>query len=164
MDMRTLRRRCEARLRNLPLPNPFDIERFVASIGERRGRPILVIPHALGGGLTGMWVGGDDMDLIFYDRDAQPDHRLLIILHELAHILCGHQGVPLAAVAVLVGLSPPSPHGLQRTMFMDDDEREAEMMASLIAWRVARMLPLISASDIGTAAALRLAAELEGEG
>lgn len=163
MDMRTLRRRCEARLRDFPLPDPFDIERFVAAVGERRGQPILLFPHSFSSGPTGICVRGDGIDMIYYRRDAPPGLRTLIILHELAHILCDHAGVALAGETALAHLPLPSPHGLRRTVFTNDDEREAEMMASLIAWRVARMPPVIAVTDAETAAALRLAAELEGE-
>ncbi len=73
MDIRILRRRCEARLRNLPLPNPFNIERFVTAVGKPRERSIVLVPHALGGGLSGMWIALDAFDLIYYERGTSPD-------------------------------------------------------------------------------------------
>src|SRR5260370_37353600 len=36
------RRRCEGRLRDLPLPSPFDIEVFCHAGAERRGRRIVL--------------------------------------------------------------------------------------------------------------------------
>lgn len=162
MDMRTLRRRCEARLRDLALPNPFDIEQFVAAVAGRRGRPILLFPHTLVGGPTRICVRGDGIDMIYYRGDAPSGLRTLIILHELAHILCDHASVSLAGETAPTHLPLPSPHGLRRTVFASDDEREAELMASLIAWRIARMSPVVATTDAETAA-LRLAVELEGE-
>src|SRR5436190_15843337 len=92
MDLKVLRTRCEARLDELQLPAPFDVEQFCRSTGERRSRPILLHPMDSPAGPCGTWLAGPTSDHIFYDHHTSPLHQEHIILHEISHLLCGHRG------------------------------------------------------------------------
>src|SRR5436309_4827902 len=93
MDMKTLRRRYAARIRDLPIPIPFDTQIFITAIADRRGRPIVLQPMPLLGEPFGAWIEESSVDVAFYERHTTPLHRQHIILHEIAHSLCNHQGI-----------------------------------------------------------------------
>jgi hypothetical protein len=139
--MRALRRRCEARLAALPLAAPFDLEAFYTELAARRGRRIILEAAPLSGSTYGVCFCSHDTDYIFYERDTSPYHRQHIILHELSHLICGHlssQAEPLTNVGGLfdsVDLSRLRAV-MQRASYSAVEEREAEIMATLLAQRV----------------------------
>ena len=96
MDLKQLRRRCEAQLREIDLPTPFDIRSFCDAVGARRGRPIRLCPVTSQAGPFGLWAAGTGIDYIFYERSTSPLHQEHIILHEVSHLLCGHQPGPVS--------------------------------------------------------------------
>jgi Phosphoesterase family len=61
---RRLRQRCEARLRELDLPEPFDVRSFCDELGTQRGHPILLHPVTGTVGACGVWVSVPSADLI----------------------------------------------------------------------------------------------------
>ena len=173
MDLKLLRTRCETRLGELQLPAPFDVEQFCRSIGERRGRPILLHSIESPAGPCGTWLAGRTNDHIFYERDTSPLHQEHIILHEVSHLLCGHRGGSVSAgdlqALLLPDLHPEMVESvLRRRAYSTTDEQEAELLASLILERVARARSTPTATpDAETASLLRrLHASLEqpGEG
>lgn len=137
---RRLRKRCLARLRDLPLPAPFDVHTLSRTIAERRGRPILLLPVA---GLTdvcGLWIATDTTDLVCYESDTTRPHQDHIILHELSHVLCDHYPVALTGELDTRGLFPDLDPAMVRAVlgragYTTDEEREAETLASLIRQR-----------------------------
>lgn len=170
MDLKALRQRCEARLGGLPLPSPFDVHAFCGTLGMQRGRAILPHPVSGLGDVSGIWVAGCSADHIFYEQDTSPLHQELIILHELSHLLCGHQPVP-----VTEGELPRLffPHFRRetvrrvlrrRTTYSLQEEQEAELLATLILERAARAPTSASAvADSATAHLVRrLEASFEG--
>jgi hypothetical protein len=136
-----LRRRCERRLRGIRIPSPFDLETFCAEVEARRGRPLIRRPVA---GLSasapcGLWIGTPAADHVFYDPGTSPLHAEHIVLHELAHILSGHSGTDGALARLFPDLDPATvSRVLGRASYTSAQEREAEMMASLIRGRSAR--------------------------
>lgn len=141
MDDRQLRRRCEVRLKELALPMPFDIHAFCETISEQRGRPIVL--HAVPGtaGACGVWVPVPSADLIFYEEHTSPLHQEHIILHEISHLMCNHHPVPVSEHEISQLLFPDvHPETvklvLQRGGYATEEEREAELLASLILERV----------------------------
>ena len=139
---RALRRRCEERLQQLDLPEPVNADDVVTQLARRRGRPIRVLslPGSPGGAAPcGLWLAREDEDWIFVEAGTSPLHREHILFHELAHIVCGHDPRPdgegqisgllrnldLAMVRRVLG----------RTNYTDDEEQEAELLASLILSR-----------------------------
>ena len=133
-----LRKRCAALVRDLPMPVPFDAPALCAAVAERRGRPIRLVPMAGLTGVCGLWVATATTDLIFYEQVTTPPHREHIILHELSHVLCDH---PSSSLGTQVEELLPSldPEMVQRVLgragYTSEEEREAELLASLIRQR-----------------------------
>ena len=135
-----LRRRCRARLRDLPLPVPFDVHELCDRLAARRGRPIRLLPVAGLTGVCGLWIATDTTDLICYERDTTRPHQEHIVLHELAHVLCDHYPVSLPGehdtTALFPDLDPAMVRAvLGRAGYSSAEEREAETLASLIRQR-----------------------------
>jgi hypothetical protein len=62
------RRRRAAVVRDLELPVPFDLEKFVAGLERQRDRPIRLHPFSSRPGCPcGLWIGTADADYIFHD-------------------------------------------------------------------------------------------------
>jgi hypothetical protein len=146
VSRRQLRRRCAALLRDLPRPVPFDAHALCEQVAVRRGRPIRLIPMAGLTGVCGLWVATDTMDLIFYEQGTTLPHQEHIILHELSHLLCNHyrMSLPMAEQAQLLlpNLDPAMVHRvLGRAGYSTVEEREAEMLASLIRQRARPIHP-----------------------
>ncbi|GAA0581973.1 hypothetical protein GCM10010172_78780 [Paractinoplanes ferrugineus] len=136
--MMGLRRRSEHRLRGIRVPMPFDLDAFCGEVAARRGRPLIRRPVA---GLSaeapcGLWIATDRADHVFYDPGTSPLHAEHIVLHELAHILSGHSGVDGSIARLFPDLDPATVRRmLGRAGYPTAQEREAEMMASLIRGR-----------------------------
>jgi hypothetical protein len=147
MDGRKLRRHCEARLADLVIPDPFDLNEFCAALGRDRGRPLVLVPIALPGRAPcGMWAVTDDADYIFVQKQTSPLHRALIGLHEVSHLLFGHTESAAASEHTDRLLAPSLDPGtvrymLRRTHYSATAEREAEMLASLILNEVGAWAP-----------------------
>ncbi|GAB2575953.1 hypothetical protein GCM10027168_06150 [Streptomyces capparidis] len=137
-ESRRLRRRTARLAEELPLPHPFRAEALVALLAERRGRPIELMPVAARPSVPcGLLVTTDRADYIVYAADTTALHRQHIILHEVAHLLCGHHGTP--DPALVPHLSPSLVRRvLGRTVYSEPQEREAELLASLILRRALR--------------------------
>ena len=139
--------RCRSRVEGLDLPEPFSAERFIEDLARKRGRPIDLLPVAARPDLPcGLVVTTRDADYIVYRADTTALHRQHILLHEAAHVLCGHserEGEGTATAAAARSLMPHLPaelvHSvLGRTVYGEPDEREAELVASLLLRRAAR--------------------------
>lgn len=169
MEFKELRRRCEQRLHDLDLPVPFDVLCLRDYLAEQRGRSIILRPIASKAGLLGMWVAIDAADVIFYAADTCSLHQQHIILHELSHLLCGHQVLPPSDPAYLQLLLPDiSPEAISsilgRAAYSTDEECEAELLASLILERAAYAAVETPPSDSESVDVLdRLIALLPGE-
>ena len=144
MATKGLRQRCEARLRDIALPAPFDISAFCESLEEQRGGRTIAL-HPLAGlvGICGLWIATDGTDFIFYDANTAPLHKEHIILHEIGHILCDHYAAPATGGELSRLLFPDlDPETVQRvlarTTYSNEAEQEAELLASLILQRVSR--------------------------
>jgi hypothetical protein len=169
MEHRSVRARCEARLRELELPDPFDAAAFCALLAARRGRPIVLQPFRSRAGPCGLWVATPSADVVLYEQDTSPLHRQHIILHEASHIVCGHRPL-LLPPSELASLLLPDLHPdwvgrvLRRAVYSREEEREAEVLASLILERAAPAPPSAAPPpDAPTARTLaRLEATLEG--
>ncbi|MFE7114074.1 hypothetical protein ACFU99_01435 [Streptomyces sp. NPDC057654] len=146
-----LRRRCESRLADLPLPEEsFTIEGLVKRIEEERGRKIQLVPIE----------GCDDMrtacglrartrecTYILYRPRPTPNQNVHVLLHELCHEWFGHSTT--LTKQELEHLIPGSLHEALRG-YGDDaviqararygtvEEREAELGAYVIERLVAR--------------------------
>lgn len=154
---RQLRYRCRRLLRDLQLPQPFSVEALTEHLALQRGRPLHVrsLPgDPIPGGPYGVWLVTADEDYIFYERRTSPLHRTHIVLHEIGHMLMhqfdGSQCEPWKEDRLRVDrLSRLARHldpdAVSRILARDYcstvEEREAEMIASLILERVDRNRP-----------------------
>ncbi|MEU7908639.1 hypothetical protein [Actinoplanes sp. NPDC049118] len=137
-----MRRRCERRLQNITIPRPFDLDTFCAVVAAHRGRRLILQPMpGLGAGAPcGLWISVPAADYVFYDPETSRLHAEHIVLHELGHMLSDHTtGIDVGGgtLARLVpDLDPRTVETiLGRVSFTTTQEREAEMLASLIRAR-----------------------------
>jgi hypothetical protein len=142
-------------VRDLDIPSPFDLSEFASRLERQRNRPIRLRPFSFAPGAPcGLWIGTAEADYVYYEQGTTPFHRSFIALHELAHMLLGHCGLPAwhsLARRVAPDVSPALVSlMLGRSGYSSPEEREAETLASLIldratAWPSARGRFLISA-------------------
>ncbi|WP_181008815.1 MULTISPECIES: ParH-like protein [unclassified Streptomyces] len=146
-DRRALRaqwRRCRRIAATVSVPDPFDVGVFIGQLAAARGRPIELMPvRARHDTPCGLLVTTERADYIVYSADTPPLHRQHILLHEAAHIVCGHQQACPTTVSAAAVLLPHLDAGLVRrvlgrTVYTDPQEREAELVASLILARATR--------------------------
>jgi len=141
MDVRGIRRRCDARLASLVLPQPFAIAAFCEQLAAQRGRPIHLRAMPLTGIAYGICLLSHDADHILYERDTSPFHQQHIILHEVGHLICGHRATTTETIVDPAGLFASMDLGrlqavLRRASYSASDEREAELLATLIEQRI----------------------------
>ncbi|MFE6687049.1 hypothetical protein ACFVFQ_11280 [Streptomyces sp. NPDC057743] len=144
-----LQRRCQAvldsALHELPLPRPFSLETFCTQLAERRKRPLHLHPLPLQAAqdICGLWLATDTDDHIFFEQRTSRVHREHIVLHEIGHMLFDHHCAAPDGVDTRRVLPDLSPRLVQRllgrTSYTSRQEREAEMFASLMRIRVARL-------------------------
>jgi hypothetical protein len=77
---------------------------------------------------------------IYLEQNTSPLHRTQIVLHECAHILCGHAPNALKDEAFLRQVAPDVDlaaiaHMFGRHGYTTEQEREAEMVASILLGR-----------------------------
>ncbi len=136
--------RCQARLQGLEIPRPWSIEAFRRSVSRHRGRPLHL--HPLPGptgpeGLCGLCVATEGADHVWFQPGTSPLHQDHIILHEFAHLICGHQVIDddVALRRLFPDLDPDLVRGvLGRGSFSSEQEQEAEILADMIMQEAAR--------------------------
>ena len=146
MDVRALKRQCVSRVKGLSLPVPFDLRAFCDLVAIRRERPIELRPVVTHAGPWGLWAASDSTDYIFYESDTSPLHQEHIILHEVSHLICGHQPVLANKEDLLSELFPDlSPDTVRRVLgrftYSRAEEREAEVLASVLLERISARRP-----------------------
>jgi hypothetical protein len=154
-------------LRQLELRPPLDVDLLRVRLGERRGKPIDIVASTNLAdyqtfGITGSKPSAE-CDVIMYEARTTWTHQIMIILHELAHMICQHpreavdhsyraefaqqfQTISPQALAEVLGTRPPSPWRrtlrrrraqplFGRSLYDDAVEWEAETMATImISW------------------------------
>ncbi|MFR9806473.1 hypothetical protein ACL02T_29915 [Pseudonocardia sp. RS010] len=148
MRERELSRRHRALVRKLELCPPLDLDSLRERLSVVRGKPLVFVAVSLPvPGPSGQWVPGAEMDLVTYQKDTTPLHQEHIILHEIGHIICGHDNVPIGRGAVSAlcrgeqeGLEElrasieanANPDEMHRSHYGDAKEWEAETVATII--------------------------------
>jgi hypothetical protein len=148
MNDSALRRYCSDIVEELDLPKPFDINALVDQVEERRGRLISLVPMPLPAdrGPCGLWVATPEVDYVIYQANTRKAHQGHIVLHEIGHMLCEHRSTPAEEREVSRLLLPnidPSVVRvvLGRTRYDRNEEKAAELVASLIPLRAEGMSP-----------------------
>lgn len=126
---RRMRRRCLMIALSVPMPDPFDVSALCATLGRQRGRPIHLMPAALTDGLSGLWISTEHADYLVFEQATSPVHQEHIILHELGHLLCRHEGITSSSGGTRLARAG-SPRRSCR--YSVNDEVEAELVASLL--------------------------------
>ncbi|WP_405977439.1 MAB_1171c family putative transporter [Streptomyces sp. NBC_00158] len=138
MDLEQLRARCEARAEALGLPHRFSTRDLRDAVAELRGRPVILRPLSTLGAVDapcGIRLETPDADLLFHEEATSPLHQNQILAHEISHILCDHPGSLELDQDTLraIGFDPTLVRRMSgRTSYTSEDEREAEVMASVI--------------------------------
>jgi hypothetical protein len=163
MRFSQLRRNCEARLDNLQIPEPFNIDVLCDMLAKKRGRRISFIslpePRAIDTP-SALWIAYEDADVICVEDATSPFHREHLIAHEIGHMLCNHS-TPLKLEGDYARRLVPDLHPdlvslmLGRTSYTSEQEREAETLATLILSRARRAAttPPAARSDVADAVA-----------
>ncbi len=158
MDARNYKdlwKRCEARIGELGFQVAADGHEFCEALGAHRKRPIVLRAldlQTVQAGLTGLWVATEDADYVLYERGTDAEHQNHIILHEVGHIVCGHQPESITQADllshILDGLDADFIRGvLQRGGYSSEAELEAEVFASVLQTRT--LLPACDTSLVG---------------
>ncbi|MBV8933966.1 MAG: hypothetical protein JOZ47_06000 [Kutzneria sp.] len=144
MKSKRLRELSAGLIRDLELDSSATTEdvcfRLCQLMGERFGRDIRLRFDDLGhGGLSGFWaVTEDDVHVVIVTTARSWVHRLLILLHEIAHMLCGHTPHRLDAEVGSRLLFPDLSSKMLtimagRTDMSRREEREADQVAGVLA-------------------------------
>lgn len=134
---RELRRRCRRELQALRIEPPLRVEELCRRLGERRGRPIRLVPYPLPvPGPFGLWIGTDTADYILFQQETSKAHQDHIVLHEVGHILADHHSDELEddtwSMVTPEILRGAVRKALRRTSYDEEHEREAELVATII--------------------------------
>ncbi|POX43037.1 hypothetical protein C3486_02110 [Streptomyces sp. Ru73] len=137
MKERELRRRCKRELRALDIHPPLRVGELCQQLGERRGRPIRLVPHRMPvPGPFGAWIATPAADYILYQQETTASHQRHIILHEVGHILADHQSEAVDDDELCAGVPNLAPGSvrrlLRRTSYDEEHEREAELVATIV--------------------------------
>ncbi|WP_242587804.1 hypothetical protein [Streptomyces sp. MST-110588] len=94
MRVGRIRRRCRQLIKELSLPASTDLRGMCDAVAARVGCPVRMVPMSLGGAVSGMTARTDGGYWIFYELRTSPWHQAHIVLHELGHLLLGHDQDP----------------------------------------------------------------------
>lgn len=139
-DHRQLERVCRRRIAELDLPSPLQLAELKTRLETRRGRELWVLPDQgeLPPEITGLWIGTATRDYVYYQHGLDGCLLETTLLHEFSHMLCNHRSANVQDQAWLQQRAPALTslgaieHMCMRRDYGSSDEREAELMASLI--------------------------------
>lgn len=153
-DLRALRRHVDHVLDQLEWTSPFDLDRLLAQISARRGKPVSLFPAQLpNDGAGGLVIERAGDLVIVFDRELPALQRQHVILHEAAHILFGHRGTSLGSLGgdELTELDPEVVESAWRFARRDgyaaEEEKVAEIAAALM-WQRANAQPAVRTSTV----------------
>lgn len=151
MERSKAHRTYDAIVRSVQVPVPFNLAEFCVKVAQNRGQPMRLHPIDVGSlaGFCGLCIEVNHVDHVYFPTHTSPIHQQHIVLHELAHLLCGHRGsgqtwtLPDGVVDQLFPNLDPRliRAALGRSRYADPDEREAETVASLILQRAQNNVP-----------------------
>jgi hypothetical protein len=115
----------------------FTLDAFAAHLSTHLGRSIEFIPLALPPGLYGAWASDKDLPLeyIFFNQTLSPLHQEHTKLHELAHLILGHQTQKIGRAELEQLMASGQLAGALHRSHQaraNQDEYEAEELAAMI--------------------------------
>lgn len=130
----------------------FELDHFLAHVSHLRGREIRYRGFPFSPTLFGLWIPVGDRDYLAYNSGTYHVHHVHILLHEVGHLLLGHQPIPLerlfgneaeGVIRVLEGQPSVPLNCLPRAqaatlLEVTPQEKEAEAFSTLIQQRVIR--------------------------
>jgi hypothetical protein len=123
----------------LTLPGRLTLELIVSAVEAIRGRRIRIrsTDRLIGTSICGLWLPGKKHEWVFHPPTPWELQRQQFVLHELAHMILGHDAHPGAGALLHQGLQNLSPElvrkALMRTEFGTVEEATAEYLADLMA-------------------------------
>lgn len=145
MRTKGLYSRCRDVVRRLDIPHPFTAEELCRRIAAVRNRPLDLLPlptPTVPGTPSGMWLMTETRDYIFYDSQTSLPHQEHIILHEIGHMLCGHEKGQLDA-HLYRNFDATDPNMFHRAFarirYTNRQEQEAELVATIILAAAGRL-------------------------
>ncbi|MGK5731661.1 hypothetical protein [Streptomyces sp. URMC 124] len=166
MRVGRIRRRCKQLIHELALPASTDLQGLCDIVARRVGRPIRLVPMSLDGVVSGMTATTDDAYWVIYEQKTSPWHQVHIVLHEIGHLLLGHDQDPAVTEDALKVWTPSVDvatamrrmgltMGLARHHCYDNlTERETEILGTLLMEKVVPPPPGQDARLEGEAAEL----------
>ncbi|MFF4741166.1 hypothetical protein ACFY2W_35555 [Streptomyces sp. NPDC001262] len=166
MRVGRIRRRCKQLIHELALPASTDLQGMCDAVARHVGRPLHLVPMSLDGVVSGMTATTDDAFWIVYEQKTSPWHQVHIVLHEIGHLLLGHDQDPAVTEDALKVWTPSVDvatamrrlgltMGLARHHCYDNlTERETEILGTLLMARVVPPPPGQEARLEGQAAEL----------
>ncbi|MFI1971817.1 hypothetical protein [Streptomyces cinnamoneus] len=148
MRVGRIRRRCKQLIQELGLPASTGLQGLCDALAGRVGRPIHLVPMSLDGVVSGMTATTDDAFWIVYEQKTSPWHQVHIVLHEIGHLLLGHDQDPAVTEDALKVWTPSVDvatamrrmgltMGLARHHCYDNlTERETEILGTLLMAKV----------------------------
>lgn len=124
------------------VPDSGDVDLLVEAVGAHRKRRIKVLECELGEmNPSALWAQTADTDYIFCPSGAAAEHRRVMVCHELAHMLLGHE--PATGEVDLSGVAPSIAPAViagffARHGYEDEVEAETELLATQLATELAR--------------------------
>ncbi len=134
------RRRQGDLLAELDLPHVTNIRDLRAEVSRRTGREVILEPQEQAPSVCGACAVTESAVYVFYDPRTSTLHQDHIIAHEFSHLLLGHhESRPLSALApaLITTLDPAVVQMmLGRTKYDEAEERDTELLASLLQHRI----------------------------
>ncbi|MBT2412746.1 hypothetical protein J7I94_19645 [Streptomyces sp. ISL-12] len=146
--IRKARKRCEAVVAELLLPPEAGLEEVCDLVADRVGQPVHTLTMPLGGVASGMTILLERELWICADQDTSAWHQVHVQLHELGHLLMGHEKEPAVAEEALTLWTPSLDTGVamrhmgigpafwRHHAYDKPAEMEAEIVASLLEERI----------------------------
>ena len=133
-----LKQQCSQLARALDLPPHWSVPELASRLSTLRGHPVHIdfLPRSQPGEIPcGLWLATDTADYIYARQGTSNLHHKHFVLHEVGHMICGHQGldISLGFASMLPHLKPEMiRRALGRTTYSDPQELEAEAFADLL--------------------------------
>jgi len=124
---------------SLELPSALTLDRLVSVVAGIRGKQIRIraTEKLVGTSICGLWLPGTKVEWVFHPPTPWELQRQQFILHELAHMVLGHDTTPGAGTVLKSGFRGLSPEivrrALMRTEYRTLEEATAEYLADLLA-------------------------------